>query len=136
MLPVGGGHQIVFSRAAGATPAPSKLPEKPKMIRHIVLFSAKNPSDIDAIHQALAKLKGIPHARHLEVSRNAKRDSFSKEIDIVVYAEFDDYGQLDKYKAHPLYLESTAFVRPLRDVRIAADYEIGGQPAAGDSVTG
>ena len=106
------------------------------MIRHIVLFSAKNPLDIDAIHQALTKLKAIPHARHLEISRNAKKDSLSKEIDIVVYAEFDDYGQLDKYKAHPLYLESTEVVRPLRDVRIAADYEIGGQPAAGDSVTG
>ena len=109
-------------------PAPSELPGNLKMIRHIVLFSAKNPLDIDAIHQALAKLKAIPHARYLEVSRNAKKDSFSKEIDIVVYAEFDDYGQLDKYKAHPLYLESTEAVRPLRDVRIAADYEISGQP--------
>ena len=106
------------------------------MIRHIVLFSAKNPSDIDAIHQALAKLKAIPHARHLDVSRNAKKDSLSREIDIVVYAEFEDYGQLEKYKAHPLYLKSIEIVRPLRDMRIAADYEISGQPAAGDPATG
>jgi hypothetical protein len=131
MLPVGEGHRIVFPGAAGATPAPSEPLGKLRMIRHIVLFSAKNPSDIDAIHQALAKLKAIPHARHVEVSRNAKKDSLSKEIDIVVYAEFDDYGQLDKYKAHPLYLKSIEVVRPLRDVRIAADYEISGQPAAG-----
>lgn len=105
------------------------------MIRHIVLFSAKNPSDIDVIHQALAKLKAIPHARHVEVSHNAKKDSLSKEIDIVVYAEFDDYGQLDKYKAHRLYQESTEIVRPLRDVRIAVDYETDGQPAAADPGT-
>jgi hypothetical protein len=88
--------------------------------------------DLNAIHQALAKLKEIPHARYVEVSHNAKKDSLSKEIDVVVYAEFDDYGQLDKYKAHPLYRESTEIVRPLRDMRIAVDYETGGQPAASD----
>ena len=101
------------------------------MIRHIVLFSANNPLDIDAIHEALSKLKAIPHARHLEVSRNARKDDLSKEIDLIVYAEFDNYDQLERYKAHPLYRESVAIVRPLRDVRIAVDYETSG-PAGGD----
>ena len=97
------------------------------MIRHIVLFSANNPLHIDAIHRALSKLKAIPNVRHLEVSRNAKKDDLSREIDVVVYAEFADYGQLERYKAHPLYRESVAIVRPLRDVRIAVDYDTGCQ---------
>ena len=97
------------------------------MIRHIVLFSAKNPLDIDSIYQALSKLKAIPHVRYLEVTRNAKKDDLSREIDLVVYAEFEDYGQLERYKAHPIYRESVAIVRPLRDVRIAVDYDTSGQ---------
>lgn len=99
------------------------------MIRHIVLFSANNPRDIDRIHQALSKLKAIPYARHLEVCRNAKKDDLSREIDLVVYAEFDDYDQLERYKAHPLYDESVALVRPLRDVRIVVDFEAEAQRA-------
>ena len=101
------------------------------MIRHIVLFSAKNPLDIDTIHQALSKLKAIPHVRYLEVARNAKKDDLSSEIDLVVYAEFEDYGQLERYKAHPLYQESVAIVRPLRDMRVAVDYDTSGK-SAGD----
>lgn len=99
------------------------------MIRHIVLFRANNPLDLDRIQQALSKLKAIPHVRHLEVSRNAKKDELSREIDLVVYAEFDSYEQLERYKAHPLYGESVASVRPLRDLRIAVDFEADAQPA-------
>lgn len=93
------------------------------MIRHIVLFTAKDGADVQRIHQALCKLRSIPHASHLEVAYNAKKDGLSEEIDIVVYGEFDDFEQLEKYKAHPLYGESVAVVRPLRDLRIAVDYE-------------
>ena len=94
------------------------------MIRHIVLFSAKDQAEVAAIHAALAKLREIPHARHLEVALNAKRDGLSKEIDIVVYGEFDDFAQLERYKAHPIYAESIAVVRPRREIRIAVDYEV------------
>jgi hypothetical protein len=36
------------------------------MIRHIVLFSAKDPAEVETIRAALATLGAIPHARHLE----------------------------------------------------------------------
>ena len=94
------------------------------MIRHIVLFSAKDPAEVETICAALAKLGAIPHARRLEVALNAKRDSLSSEADIVVYGEFDDLAQLDAYKAHPLYAEAIALVRPRRELRIAADHEV------------
>ena len=94
------------------------------MIRHIVLFSAKDPAEVPMLRAALAKLASIPHARHLEVEPNAKRDQLSSEIDLVVYGEFDDYAQLDLFKAHPVYAEAIAVVRPRREIRVAVDYEV------------
>ncbi len=94
------------------------------MIRHIVLFSAKDPAEIPLLQTALAQLATIPDARHLEVVPNAKRDQLSSEIDLVVYGEFDDFAQLDRFKQHPAYAEAIRVVRPRRELRIAVDYEI------------
>ena len=93
------------------------------MIRHIVMFSAKDPAEIDTIEAALAQLARIPDARRLEVARNARRDGLSSEIDLVVYGEFEDWAALDRYKAHPLYAEAITVVRPRRELRFAVDYE-------------
>jgi hypothetical protein len=92
------------------------------MIRHVVLFSVRDPSDLDLVQGALARLAEIPEARRLEVARNSKRDGLSAEIDLVVYGEFDDFTALDRYKAHPLYAETIAIVRPRREIRIAVDF--------------
>ncbi len=93
------------------------------MIRHIVLFSAKDPADVERVKTGLDLLKGIPGVRHFEVAYNSKRDGLSQEIDVVVYGEFDSYAALETYKAHPLYQESISVVRPLREQRIAVDFE-------------
>ena len=60
------------------------------MIRHIVLFTAKDKGDIDKIIDGLSPLATIPHARRLEVARNRKTDQLGNDIDVVVYGEFDD----------------------------------------------
>lgn len=91
------------------------------MIRHIVMFSAKDAKDIAAIEQGLKLLSGIPDAEHFEVARNLQCDILGNEIAVVVYAEFRDQSALERYKAHPLYQESIRVVRPLRDIRMAAD---------------
>jgi len=91
------------------------------MLRHIVFFSVKDPQDTDRVQELLSQLATIPQARHLEVRRNVRRDQLSSEIDLVVYGEFDDEAALEAYKAHPTYDATTRMVRPLRDVRIAAD---------------
>lgn len=93
------------------------------MIRHIVFFSAKDQKDLSVIKEGLQILKDIPGSRNFEVCYNSKRDALSKETDVVVYCEFDDVKALDSYKEHPLYQESIGRVRPLRDLRIAADFE-------------
>jgi hypothetical protein len=92
------------------------------MIRHIVLFSAKDKDHIDQIIEGLSVLTAIPHARRLEVARNRKTDQLGNDIDVVVYGEFETEMELAAYKAHDLYQESIKRVRPLRELRFAADY--------------
>lgn len=95
------------------------------MIRHIVMFSAKDPKDIGAIEQGLRLLAGIPEPTHFEVSRNLQCDQIANDIAVVVYAEFADTEALARYKQHPLYEEAIRVVRPLRDMRVAADVVAG-----------
>ena len=59
------------------------------MIRHIVLFSAKNETDIARVIDGLALLAKIPHAGPFEIVRNAKVDQIDNKFD-VVHGEFDN----------------------------------------------
>ncbi len=91
------------------------------MIRHIVFFSAREKKDVATIVKGLRRLGEIPHATVFEVMPNTKTDPISGEIDVVVYGEFENAEALAAYKAHPIYSETTAVVRPLRELRISAD---------------
>jgi Stress responsive A/B Barrel Domain len=102
--------------------SPSTL--RATMIRHIVLFTAKDKEDIGQMIDGLSLLRAIPHARRLEVVRNRKTDQLGNDIDVVVYGEFDSEAELAAYKAHDLYQESIKRVRPLRELRFAADYDV------------
>lgn len=96
------------------------------MIRHIVFFSATDPADVERIRDGLMMLAEIPHSSHFEVGRNLQRDTIDgARIDVVVYAEFPDEEALAAYKAHPIYAACIARVRPLRELRIAADFRAG-----------
>jgi hypothetical protein len=94
---------------------------EPHLIRHIVFFTAKDPAQLDAIVEGLELLGTIPHSTHFEVTRNSKVDQIGNDVDVVVYAEFADAAALAAYKAHPTYAEATRRVRPLRELRLAAD---------------
>lgn len=91
------------------------------MIRHIVFFSAKRKDDIEAIAAGLRELARIPHSQRFEVTVNTKVDPLGNDVDVVVYGEFADQAALDAYKRHPIYAQSTARVRPLRELRLSAD---------------
>ncbi|MFD1156854.1 Dabb family protein [Roseovarius aestuarii] len=94
------------------------------MIRHIVFFSAANPADVGAIRDGLMMLKDIPDAQHFEVGQNLQSDTISgPRIDVVVYAEFADEAALAAYKSNPIYEACIARVRPMREMRIAADFK-------------
>lgn len=91
------------------------------MLRHIVFFSAKDETDIDRIIEGLSQLSAIPHVTHFEVTKNIKRDALSSDVDVVVYTEFKDEDALSAYKAHRIYEAAIKVVRPLREMRVAAD---------------
>jgi hypothetical protein len=93
------------------------------MIRHIVFFSANEGHSVDVVRSGLMMLAEIPHADHFEVGRNLRTDAITNEApDLVVYAEFTDEAALAAFKAHPTYAACTAHVRPMREMRIAADF--------------
>lgn len=91
------------------------------MIRHIVFFSARRKEDVEAVRKGLLALGDIPHSSLFEVTLNTKVDPMSDEIDVVVYAEFEDEAALAAYKAHPVYAKTTSEVKPLRELRYSAD---------------
>jgi hypothetical protein len=93
------------------------------MIRQIVFFTARDPADLGRIVEGLELLGQIPHSEHFEVVQNAKVDQFGNDVDVIVYAEFADAAALVAYKAHPIYAEATRRVRPLRELRYAADFK-------------
>jgi hypothetical protein len=95
------------------------------MIRHIVFFTVKDRSQTPAIIARLSRLGDIPGSTVFEVRANTKADQIANDIDIVVYGEFPDLAALHAYKAHPTYDETTRAVRPLRELRFAADVEGG-----------
>lgn len=93
------------------------------MIRHIVFFTVPEPENAAAVLAGLSILTQNPHALKLEIGTNLKSDRLGSEVDFIVYGEFADEAALAAYKAHPLYQQSIDLVRPLREMRIAADYE-------------
>jgi quinol monooxygenase YgiN len=110
-----------------AEPASCRIMLYPEadLIRHIVFFSAKRREYLETIREDLRALGTIPHSTLFEVSLNSKVDPLSDEIDVVVYAEFADEAALAAYKAHPTYAETTARVRPMRELRFSADVKAG-----------
>lgn len=100
------------------------------MIRHVVLFTASDPDDRRAVADGLALLARIPHAARFEVAENLRSDRYDRSVDVIVYAEFDSEADLEAYRRHPFYDEATRRVRPLRDLRLAADWDAAGLVAA------
>ncbi|GHA52787.1 stress responsive protein [Amylibacter ulvae] len=93
------------------------------MIRHIVFFNARDKSDLETIYDGLSLLKSNPYATHLEIGRNSHADQLSGDVvDFVVYGEFVDDAALAAFKTHHTYQDAIDIVRPLRDLRMAADF--------------
>ncbi len=107
------------------------------MIRHMVMFSLRahaqgrdREANLPRVVAALGQLGSIPGVLSFEVGENANHDAWSDAAHVALTATFADWKALAAYKAHPLYAEAIAVVRPLREQRWAADFEVGG-PAPG-----
>ena len=94
------------------------------MIRHIVLFTAREERHQQTILEGLSLLKNTPDCLHLEIGTRTIHDPVSDiSPDFIVYGEFESDEQLAAFKNHALYQAAIDIVRPLRDKRIAADFE-------------
>ncbi|WAJ30110.1 Dabb family protein [Antarcticirhabdus aurantiaca] len=96
------------------------------MIRHIVFFTAAKGIEASQVRRGLDALRAIPHASRFEVAQNAGVDPMGNTVEIVVYGEFADWDALAAFKADPIYADTTAKVRPLREMRLSADFEAEG----------
>ncbi|NTF31251.1 Dabb family protein [Rhizobium skierniewicense] len=92
------------------------------MIRHIVFFTVPE-ANREAVRKGLSGLTGISHALKLEIGENVKKDQWGNQVDFIVYGEFENEAALAAYKADPAYEVSTNTVKPLRDTRVAADFD-------------
>ncbi|MBN7807239.1 Dabb family protein [Agrobacterium rosae] len=92
------------------------------MIRHIVFFTVAE-ANRDAVRKGLSGLTAISHALKLEIGENVKKDQWGNAVDFIVYGEFENEAALAAYKADPAYELSTNTVKPLRDTRVAADFD-------------
>lgn len=92
------------------------------MIRHIVFFTVPE-ANREAVRKGLSGLTAISHAQKLEIGENVKRDQWGNSVDFIVYGEFENEEALAAYKADPAYELSTNTVKPLRETRIAADFD-------------
>lgn len=91
------------------------------MIRHIVFFTIRHEKDRQTMAEGLGLLTAIPHG-FTEICTDLALDTISERIDFIVAGTFADEAELAAYKAHPLYQKSIEIVRPLRLLRLAADF--------------
>jgi Fe2+ or Zn2+ uptake regulation protein len=94
------------------------------VIRHLVLFSVRDVADLPTIRRTLTGLAEIGSVRAFELGEDRGHDEHSDRVDLVVHAVFDDEAGLAAFKADERYHASTAVVRPLRELRVATDYEV------------
>lgn len=92
------------------------------MIRHIVFFTCTDENR-KSVLDGLSLLTQIKHADVLEIVENAKLDLYGNDVDVIVYGEFKDEDAFHAYKNDPLYAQATNTVKPLRETRIAADFD-------------
>ena len=81
--------------------------------------------DMEPLAELLAREHGktIPDAKG-DIQRGVEVIEFSCGVPHLMKGEFTDAAALAAYKAHPAYQASIDRVRPLRGLRISADYEV------------
>lgn len=93
------------------------------MIKHIVMWKLKNPTDAAHFKAQLDScIDLVPGMQRFEVAtRTAELDA---NCDVVLYSEFEDAAALAAYQNHPHHQQISIGLGALRDTRSALDYEI------------
>jgi hypothetical protein len=99
------------------------------MIKHIVMWKLKDfpQTEIKALNAAKLKdelyalKKEIVQIKALNVGINLNPEN---EYDIVLECKFDNLEDVVTYQKHPAHLRVVEFLKTIRDLKAAIDYEI------------
>ena len=92
------------------------------MIRHIVMWTLKNPADAPHFKAQLDTcIDLVPGMRKFEVA--TRTPAFDANCDVVLYSEFADAAALAAYQNHPHHQQISIALGALRDTRSVLDYE-------------
>ena len=92
------------------------------MIKHIVMWTLKNPADIPKMKQLLESCQAVvPGIAAFEVG--VRSEGLEANADVVLYSAFESKEVLDAYQDHPDHMAVKAQVKPLCSSRTVVDYE-------------
>jgi hypothetical protein len=95
------------------------------VLTHIVLFKLKEKTNVERVKEKLLGMKGkIPQLRYLEVGIDVSKSE--RSYDLAVYTKFDSLEAMQEYQIHPVHVEVSAFIKPVRESSISVDY-LGGE---------
>jgi quinol monooxygenase YgiN len=91
------------------------------MIKHIVLFTLKDPANAPKVKALLDSCKDIvPGMREFEVG--IKTEGLEATADVVLVSTFDDAAALAAYQPHPHHQGVVAQIREMASGRQVLDY--------------
>lgn len=93
------------------------------MIKHIVMWTLKNPVDAASFKAQLDSCRNVvPGMGAFEVA--TKTGALAGSCDVVLYSEFDSAAALAAYQVHPHHQTVAAVLGLLRQSRVDMDYEV------------
>ncbi len=93
------------------------------MIKHIVMWTLKNPADAASFKTQLDSCQNVvPGMGAFEVA--TKTVALAGSCDVVLYSEFDSAAALAAYQVHPHHQAVAAALGLLRQSRVDMDYEV------------
>ena len=93
------------------------------MIRHVVVFKAKENAPLEEFKRKIEDLKNhIPEILHIEVGIDIRFDK--NPSDFCVITEVKDLKDLEIYATHPKHLEVIEFLKPFIVERRVVDYNV------------
>lgn len=91
------------------------------MIKHIVLFSLKDPANAPKVKALLDGCKDlVPGMREFEVG--IKTEGLEATADVVLVSTFEDEAALAAYQPHPHHQAVVAQIREMASGRQVLDY--------------
>lgn len=91
------------------------------MIRHIVIFTLKNPADAPKVKALLDSCKGLVPGMH-EFDVGIKTEGLEANADVVLISTFEDAAALAAYQPHPHHQGVVAQIREMAATRHVLDY--------------